>query len=235
MSKNPAFLFYPGDWLAGTMFMSIEEKGAYITLLCAQFEHGPLSEEKILQIITLQLWENIRHKFKKNSKGFYNKRLQFEQEKREKYTKSRGNNRRNISNSYENDKQDTSSSHDIDVENENENENKDDNTVDSNKEESKDFDDLYKKDFERARKLYPGSKRGLDTEFDYFTIKIKDWKDVITMLAPAIEKQIELRQKKINNNEWVPEWKQFRSWIFNRFWELELEEGSKEQVLTVGG
>ena len=27
MAKDPAFLFYPGDWLGGTMGMTLEEKG----------------------------------------------------------------------------------------------------------------------------------------------------------------------------------------------------------------
>ena len=33
MSKDPAFLFYPNDYLGGTMGMTFEMKGAYIDLL----------------------------------------------------------------------------------------------------------------------------------------------------------------------------------------------------------
>ena len=33
MAKDPAFLFYPGDWIGGTMGMTFEEKGAYMEIL----------------------------------------------------------------------------------------------------------------------------------------------------------------------------------------------------------
>lgn len=36
MTKSPAFLFYPGDWLGGTLGMTLEEKGAYMELLILQ-------------------------------------------------------------------------------------------------------------------------------------------------------------------------------------------------------
>lgn len=237
MSKNPAFLFYPGDWLTGTMFMSIEEKGAYITLLCVQFEHGEIPEEKILQVITLELWKKIRHKFKKNSRGFFNKRLDFEKEKREKYSKSRSSNRSKISKTHDKHMNNISSTYDQHMgnENENENENKDDNinTVSVNKgKRDKVFEIDCKAEFDKARELYPGSKRGLDTEFDYFKKKIKDWKKVVTLLYPAIEKQIKSRAVKKQKGEFIPEWKGFSSWIYNRYWELEVEIEST--VLQVG-
>jgi len=37
MAKDPAFLFYPNDYIGGTMGMTFEEKGAYIELLMLQF------------------------------------------------------------------------------------------------------------------------------------------------------------------------------------------------------
>lgn len=39
MAKDPAFLFYPGDWLGGTMGMSLTQKGAYFHLLMVQFNN----------------------------------------------------------------------------------------------------------------------------------------------------------------------------------------------------
>ena len=33
MSKDPAFLFYSSDFLTGTLLMSMEQKGKFITLL----------------------------------------------------------------------------------------------------------------------------------------------------------------------------------------------------------
>jgi len=40
MSKPPAFQFYASDFLAGTCDMSAEEVGAYIRLLCYQWDRG---------------------------------------------------------------------------------------------------------------------------------------------------------------------------------------------------
>ena len=71
--------------------------------------------------------------------------------------------------------------------------------------------------FDSARKLYPsGSKRGLDTEFKYFCKKHKDWREVLPLLEPAIQNQINWRK----TTEWRTRWKCFQSWIFNRYWEL---------------
>jgi len=48
--------------------------------------------------------------------------------------------------------------------------------------------------FEEARNVYPGNKRGSETEYDNFVKKHKDWKDVLPLLKPAIEAQIEWRK-----------------------------------------
>ena len=47
MNKDPAFLFYTSDFLTGTMFMTDEEVGVYIRLLCVQHQHGGLIEKDI--------------------------------------------------------------------------------------------------------------------------------------------------------------------------------------------
>ncbi|MHA2039809.1 MAG: hypothetical protein ACW98X_25615, partial [Promethearchaeota archaeon] len=46
MAKDPAFLFYPGDWLGGTMLFSRAHKGAYMDLLMAQFNNGHMELQK---------------------------------------------------------------------------------------------------------------------------------------------------------------------------------------------
>lgn len=92
MGKDPAFLFYPGDWLGGTMGMTFEEKGAYMELLMMQFNRGHMTSHMIGQTIG-QLWVNIEDKFEVDSKGlYYNARLDIEKEKRKKFTESRKNN-----------------------------------------------------------------------------------------------------------------------------------------------
>lgn len=92
MAKDPAFLFYPGDWLGGTMGMTLEQKGAYIELLMLQFNVGHMTSDMIGQVVG-QNWDKIKHKFKKDSKGLYwNERLEKEKKARKAYTESRKNN-----------------------------------------------------------------------------------------------------------------------------------------------
>lgn len=129
MAKDPAFLWYPGDWLGGTSTFSRFLKGAYIDLLMAQFNAGALSLEEIKTVLGSdfgQAWPAIQKKFKQTDTGlFFNERLQLEKERRQEYVKSRGTNRsgttnhmKNISNSYE-------SSYEKHMENRNENVNED--------------------------------------------------------------------------------------------------------------
>jgi uncharacterized protein YdaU (DUF1376 family) len=92
MSKDPAFLFYPNDYLGGTMGMTFEEKGAYIDLLMLQFNRGHMTEHMIGHTVG-QLWKNIKDKFIQDSTGlWYNVRLDEEKSKRMAFTQSRRNN-----------------------------------------------------------------------------------------------------------------------------------------------
>lgn len=78
-----------------------------------------------------------------------------------------------------------------------------------------------KENFEKFRKIYPGTKKGLDTEFENFCKKHKDWKEVIPMLEESIKNQMAVRQKKMASGEFVPEWKHLQTWINQRDWEVE--------------
>ena len=92
-NKDPAFLFYPSDFLTGTMLLSNEQIGKYIKLLCLQHQHGSLSEKHMLQICG-EYDEELYSKFKKDDDGkYYNERLQKETIKRKKYSESRRQNR----------------------------------------------------------------------------------------------------------------------------------------------
>lgn len=75
--------------------------------------------------------------------------------------------------------------------------------------------------FEEARTAFPGTKRGFDTEYNNFTRKHKDWRNILPLLKPAIKAQIADRQRKKITGEFVPSWKHFRTWINNRCWEEE--------------
>jgi uncharacterized protein YdaU (DUF1376 family) len=90
--KDPAFLFYPNDYLGGTMGMTFEEKGAYIELLMLQFNRGHMTSHMIGQTVG-QIWDKIQDKFIKDENGkYYNVRLEEEQNKRKTFTESRRNN-----------------------------------------------------------------------------------------------------------------------------------------------
>lgn len=103
MAKDPAFLFYPGDFNTGTQFFTDEQVGKYIRLLMAQHQHGHLSEKHVLHIC--KTYDNdVMNKFLKDSSGlWFNQRLDNEIVKRKKYSESRSENRKskkNISNTY---------------------------------------------------------------------------------------------------------------------------------------
>lgn len=100
--KDPAFLFYSSDFLTGTMLMTMEQKGKYITLLCLQHQKGHLTEKDMLNICSAYD-EDIWNKFQKDEEGmFYNARLRSEIERRKAYSESRRQNRtkKNISSTY---------------------------------------------------------------------------------------------------------------------------------------
>lgn len=82
-NKDPAFLFYPADFMVGTFFMSNEEVGKYIRLLCLQHQMGHLPEE---EFIALGANDKVRSKFVRDNEGkLYNQRLEDEISKRNAY------------------------------------------------------------------------------------------------------------------------------------------------------
>jgi hypothetical protein len=87
--KDPAFLFYPADFLIGTYLMSYEDRGKYITILSIMHQQGRLSEKAITTLVG-DFTDELRSKFKVDENGLlYNERLNEECEKRSKYTKGR--------------------------------------------------------------------------------------------------------------------------------------------------
>ena len=79
----------------------------------------------------------------------------------------------------------------------------------------------FKEIFNTFRKLYPGTKRGNDTEFENFKKKHKDWKEVLPNLEKALKNQIGWRKEMKAAGTFVPEWKHLKTWINNRCWEDE--------------
>ena len=83
MAKDPAFLFYPSDFLTGTMFMNHEQIGIYMRLLCSQHQHGGIIDKLSFNSLVGEN-EILRSKFIEVEIGFYNERLANEMEKRNK-------------------------------------------------------------------------------------------------------------------------------------------------------
>lgn len=113
MAKDPAFLFYSQDFLVGTQFMTDEQVGKYIRLLCYQHQNGRLTENH-MNFICKSYDNDVFSKFLRDSEGnYYNERLEIESLKRQKYCESRGQNKKG--------KKIISKSYDFHMENENEN------------------------------------------------------------------------------------------------------------------
>ena len=95
MAQDPAFLFYPGDWNLGTMHLTLLEKGCYMELLVLQFAKGKFTEAQAKHMLNGSFdlaWPNIVDKFDTDGTFFWNKRLNLEKERRQKFTDSRKSN-----------------------------------------------------------------------------------------------------------------------------------------------
>ena len=124
MAKDPAFLFYSGDFLTGVTGMDMEERGQYITLLCLQHAKGHLSIDLINRSVP-NVSRFVLEKFVQDDEGLYfNIRLEEEAVKRNKFCKSRSENRKS-----KKDKNNICETHVEHMENENENVIKDRNTI----------------------------------------------------------------------------------------------------------
>ena len=94
MAKDPAFLFYYQDFLVGTSFMTNEQKGAYITLLCHQADGTVLTDTVIHSVCRNdELWKSIEDKFTFEEDYWYNEKLADVMIKRAAFSASRRQNR----------------------------------------------------------------------------------------------------------------------------------------------
>lgn len=86
MSKDPAFLFYPSDFLTGVSDLTMEERGQYITLLCLQHQKHSLTD-KAIKLSVGNVSADVLKKFSRDPDGnFFNSRLRIEAEKRVKHS-----------------------------------------------------------------------------------------------------------------------------------------------------
>ena len=89
MSKDPAILFYTGDFLNGCTDLTFEERGQYITLLCLQHQKGHLSE-KTIRLSVGSVSVDVLKKFSRDENGnYFNERMDAEIEKRQHFLDTR--------------------------------------------------------------------------------------------------------------------------------------------------
>ncbi len=91
--------------------------------------------------------------------------------------------------------------------------------------------------FEKARKLYPGRKRGFEYEWENFRKKYgMKITAICPLLTPAIEAQIARREVCKANKEWCPQWKNFATWINGGWWtEVIPQDGKPKRVKCTCG
>jgi hypothetical protein len=87
VTKDPAFLFYPDNFIGGTALMTDEQAGIYIKALCAQFLNGHFTDEQLERVCKKD--SEVKSKFIKDEKGlWYNERLEHEKKKRTSFSES---------------------------------------------------------------------------------------------------------------------------------------------------
>jgi hypothetical protein len=90
-----------------------------------------------------------------------------------------------------------------------------------------------KEQFNIFRKEYLGTKKGNNSEFDNFIKKHKDWRDVLPLLLPRLQYQIEAREVRNEKKLFVPAWKNLQTWINQRCWEEEIAVNNNTKYETI--
>jgi uncharacterized protein YdaU (DUF1376 family) len=88
MAKDPAVLLWTKDFLVGTMTMSYEQKGKYITLLCLQHQNQHLTDTDMKSILSEEDIQ-VAEKFIKEDGKWYNLKMKEESIRRKSYTENR--------------------------------------------------------------------------------------------------------------------------------------------------
>lgn len=221
MAKDFSFPFYVNNWIGGVVYYNFEQRGAYLELLLLQFNHGKFTETQVKQVLNTSysnVWETINEKFKTDGTFFWNERMEQVKEERKAFVESRRNNRLGKTKDVTSVKLKKNTRKTL---------------VKLVEGESKDNNiELNKKVFDVFRKLFPGTKKGNETEFDNFINKTEDWKEILPTLEGIIKNQISIRASKKNAGEFVPEWKMLSTWINQRCWEEEMAFTIKQAIAT---
>ncbi len=80
-SKNPAFLFYPDNWLGGTIGWDFDMQGAYLNVIIMQWNMGPLEVDFVRNFVGKRRFAEIKKKFTEKDGKLFNERLEIERQK----------------------------------------------------------------------------------------------------------------------------------------------------------
>jgi len=205
MSKDFAFLFKQGDYLRDTQCLSEKTQVAYDRIMCEHMRNICITKTQ-LNFFTKRLSPDEKDELflilKQINGGFEIEWVAESIKERMAYSDSRRQNREGKTKKHMNIISKTYVKH---MEGESEDE---DNSLIK-----------YKNEFDIFRKEYPGTKKGLDYEFENFTKKHKDWKDILPLLIDRLNYQKEARHVRKENKLFIPEWKHLQTWINQRCWE----------------
>lgn len=96
-----------------------------------------------------------------------------------------------------------------------------------NKENNKDSE--LKLEFENFRQKYRGRKRGLDVEFNNLKSKHKNWREIIPLLLPSLNKQLAWFDKAKELNAWSPQYPMLQTWVNQSRWTEEFNDSELKQ------
>lgn len=89
MNKAPAFQFYAQDFLTGCTYLTNEEIGMYIKMLCKQWTDGTIPKKRLGFLVGIE-WDKfsdeLKQKFTDLGDYILNERLEKEREKKLKFT-----------------------------------------------------------------------------------------------------------------------------------------------------
>lgn len=96
MAKDPRFNFYVDNWIGGTEGFTLEQEGAYLSLILMQSKVGRFTKEQAIDKLMqktrgnaaacAELWIFLMPKFITDGKQYWNERLEKEIEKSKKHS-----------------------------------------------------------------------------------------------------------------------------------------------------
>ena len=208
---------YASDFLVDTSEMTDKEVGVYIRLLCTQWVNGSINSDpnRLANGVTngvLDVWDEIKHNFEKGKDGrLRNPRLEQIRTGKMKYLKGQSEaGKKGAEKRWKNHGNPNSKSMATPL-----------STPIAKRCLSSSSSNNILSEFNEFKKQYPGRKRGLEIEFADLKNKHKDYKQVIPIILTSLNNQIKARKDASKIKAFVPEWKNLKTWLYQRCWEEE--------------